>query len=202
MGNLFDSTNYRTLEPTIESYGHPIVAGDYLAWKRTDLNSDYSNSSYTLSYKARLEDSGSTVITVTASASGADYLIEVSQSATASYTVGIYYWDAYITKDSDSERIRIDSGQWEVIENLATATTDPRSSNKKIYDAVLAVIEGRASQDQMSYSIAGRSLSRMSIQDLISFEGIYKARWMKEVNESRMKDGLGTSNTIHARLMS
>lgn len=202
MANLFDSTNYRTKEPTIETYGHPIVSGDYLAWKRTDLNSDYSNSSYTLSYKARLEDSGSTVISITASASGADYLIEVSQSATASYTVGIYYWDAYITKDSDSERIRIDSGQWEVIENLATATTDPRSSNKKIYDAVLAVIEGRASQDQMSYSIAGRSLSRMSIQDLISFEGIYKARWMKEVNESRMKDGLGTSNTIHARLMS
>ena len=201
MANLFDSTNFRTLEPTIESYGYPIVAGDYLAWKKSDLNSDYSNSSYTLSYKARLEDSGSTVITITATASGSDYLIEVSQSATASYTVGIYYWDAYITKDSDSERIRIDSGQWEVIENLATATTDPRSSSKKIYDAVLAVIEGRASQDQMSYSIAGRSLSRMSIQDLIKFEGIYKARWMKEVNESRMRDGLGTSNTIHARLI-
>ena len=200
MANLFDSTNYRTLEPTLETYGHPIVAGDYLAWKRSDLNSDYSNSSYSLSYKARLEDSGSTLITISASASGADYLIEVGQSTTASYTVGIYHWDAYITKDSDSERVRVDHGQWEIIENLASATTDPRSSSKKVYDAVVAVIEGRASQDQMSYSIAGRSLSRMSIEDLIKFEGIYKARWMKEVNESRIRDGLGTTNTIHSRL--
>jgi len=137
MANLFDSTNYRTLEPTLETYGHPIVAGDYLAWKRSDLNSDYSNSSYSLSYKARLEASGSTLITISASASGADYLIEVGQSTTASYTVGIYHWDAYITKDSDSERVRVDHGQWEIIENLASATTDPRSSSKKVYDAVV-----------------------------------------------------------------
>ena len=114
--------------------------------------------------------------------------------------MGLYYWDAYITKNSNSERIRIDSGQWEVIGDKATDNADPRSSNQKIYEAVVAVIEGRASQDQMSYSIAGRSLSRMSIEDLVNFEGIYKARWMKEVNQSRIKDGLGTTNTIHARL--
>jgi len=200
MADLFDSTNYSEHEPTIEEYGSPIIAGDYLAWKRSDLNSDYSNSAHTLTYKARLENSGSTVITITASASGTDYLVEESQSDTASYTVGLYYWDAYITKTSTSERIRVDYGQWSVIADLATATTDPRSSNKKIYDAVVAVIEGRASQDQMSYSIAGRSLSRMSIEDLVQFEGIYKARWLKEVNQSRIKEGLGTTNVIHTRL--
>jgi hypothetical protein len=140
MANQFDSTNYRTLEPTIEEYGHPIVAGDLLVWKRSDLNTDYSNSAYTLSYQARQAG------------------------------------------------------------NLATDNADPRSSNQKIYEAIVATIEGRASQDQMSYSIAGRSLSRMSVQDLIEFEGIYKARWMKEVNQNRINDNLGTRNTILARL--
>ena len=202
MGNLFDSTQYRTQEPTIEEYGHPIIAGDYLAWKREDLNSDYSNSSYTLSYQARQAGNGTYVITITASASGSDYLVQVGQSTTRPYNVGLYYWDAYITRNSDSERIRIDSGQWEVIGDKATDNADPRTSNQKIYEAVIAVIEGRASQDQMSYSIAGRSLSRMSIQDLIEFEGIYKARWMREVNQSRIKDNLGTKNTIHARFTS
>tara|TARA_B100001123_G_C15266073_1_gene1008465 strand:- start:268 stop:876 length:609 start_codon:yes stop_codon:yes gene_type:complete len=202
MGNLFDSSQYRTQEPTIEEYGHPIIAGDYLAWKREDLNSDYSNSSYTLSYQARQAGNGTYVITITASASGSDYLVQVGQSTTRPYNVGLYYWDAYITRNSDSERIRIDSGQWEVIGDKATDNADPRTSNQKIYEAVIAVIEGRASQDQMSYSIAGRSLSRMSIQDLIEFEGIYKARWMREVNQSRIKDNLGTKNTIHARFTS
>tara|TARA_Y100000593_G_C4314566_1_gene340166 strand:+ start:2390 stop:2998 length:609 start_codon:yes stop_codon:yes gene_type:complete len=200
MANLFDSTNYRTQEPTLKTYGHPIIAGDFLAWKREDLNSDYANTAYTLSYQARQSGSGTTVIALTASASGSDYVVEVASSTTRSYGVGTYYWDAYITKNSNSERIRIANGQWEIVGDKATDNADPRSSNQKIYEAVVAVIEGRASQDQMSYSIAGRSLSRMSVEDLIQFEGIYKARWMKEVNQSRIRDGLGTTNTIHARL--
>lgn len=195
MANLFDSSNYRTLEPTIEDYDHPIIQGDYTAWKRSDLNSDYSNSSHTLSYQARLENSGSTVISVTASSSGSDYLIELSSSTTNAYTVGIYHWDAYITRTSDSARIRIDNGQWEVVPNLASATTDPRSSNKKILDAIVAVIEGRASQDQMSYSIAGRSLSRMSIDDLLQFEGVYRSRWLREQRRLRNKD-VGSNDSI------
>ena len=62
MGNLFDSTQYRTQEPTIEEYDHPIIAGDYLAWKREDLNSDYSNSAYTLSYQARQAGNGTMLL--------------------------------------------------------------------------------------------------------------------------------------------
>ena len=200
MANLFDSTNYSEIEPTIEEFGRPIVAGDYTAWKRTDLNSDYSTSLYTLTYQARLENAGSTNISLTATESNNEYLIEVSSTASASYTVGIYHWDAFITRDSDSARIRVDSGQWEVIANLASATTDPRSQNKKILDAIVAIIEGRASQDQMSYSIAGRSLSRMSIDDLLQFEGVYKARWLREQRELRNKEVGGNDSIILTRL--
>ena len=200
MANLFDSANYSEHEPTIEEFGRPIVAGDYTAWKRTDLNSDYSTSLYTLTYQARLENSGSTNISLTATESNNEYLIEVTSTASASYTVGIYHWDAFITRDSDSARIRVDSGQWEVIANLASATTDPRSQNKKILDAIVAIIEGRASQDQMSYSIAGRSLSRMSIDDLLQFEGVYKARWLREQRELRNKEVGGNDSIILTRL--
>jgi hypothetical protein len=93
-----------------------IVAGDLLQWKRTDLGTDYANGSYTLSYKARLEGTSagsSVVITITASASGDDYLVSVGQSTTASYAVGDYNWQAYITRNSDSERLTIDSGTFE-----------------------------------------------------------------------------------------
>ena len=74
MANLFDTDNVPTTEPA------KIVAGDLLQWKRTDLGTDYANGSYTLSYKARLEGTSagsSVVITITASASGDDYLREV-----------------------------------------------------------------------------------------------------------------------------
>ena len=99
MVNLFDTGNIPTTEPAT------IVAGDLLQWKRTDLGTDYANGSYTLSYKARHEGTSGgsyVVITITASASGDDYLVSVGQSTTASYAVGEYNWQAYITRNSDS----------------------------------------------------------------------------------------------------
>lgn len=195
MANLFDSSNYRTLEPTIEEYDHPIIQGDYTAWKRSDLHSDYPNNLYTLTYNGNLEGSASHNITITATASGNDYIVELSSTTTDGYTIGLYHWDAYITRDSDSARIRIDYGQWDVVANFDGAHFDPRSSNKKILDAIVAVIEGRASQDQMSYSIAGRSLSRMSIDDLLQFEGVYRSRWLREQRRLRNKD-VGSNDSI------
>ena len=65
---------------------------------------------------------------------------------------------------------------------------------------MVAIIEGRASQDQMSYSIAGRSLSRMSIDDLLQFEGVYRARWLREQRELRNKEVGGNDSIILTRL--
>ena len=199
MSNLFDSTNYRTLEPTLDEYGYPIVAGDYLAWKRTDLGSDYPPASYGLTYSARLNGAGS-AISLTATESGTDYIIEYNSTLTAVMPVGIYQWSAYITKTSDSNRIQVDSGTWEVVENKAVSTADPEPYEKKVLDAIQAVIEGRATQDQMSYSIAGRSLSRMDPDDLHKWESLYKGKWLKLKRMQRARAGLGHDGIIKTRL--
>ena len=47
----------------------------------------------------------------------------------------------------------------------------------------------------MSYSIAGRSLSRMSIDDLLQFEGVYRSRWLREQRRLRNKD-VGSNDSI------
>ena len=193
MPNLFDSSNYPTTEPD------SFVIGDFIAWKRSDLNTDYSNSLYTLKYSARLEGTGSTEIEITAAASGTDYLIEVASATSAAYTAGVYHWQAYITRDSDSERILIDTGTFEAIANRDASTADPRTHAKIVLDAIEAVIEGRASQDQMSYSIAGRSLSRMPVEDLLKFRAEYKAEVAKENRAEQIKNGKGSSNNIYVR---
>ena len=199
MSNLFDSTNFRTLEPTLEEYGFPIVAGDFLAWKRTDLGTDYPPASYGLTYSARL-NGGGTAITLTASESGTEYIIEENSTATVNFPVGIYQWSAYITKTADSNRIEIGNGTWEVVENKAVSTADPEPYEKKVLDAIQAVIQGRASQDQMSYSIAGRSLSRMDPDDLHTWEAVYKAKWLKLKRMQRAREGRGHDGIIKTRL--
>ena len=193
MANLFDSTNYPETEPT------QIIAGDRAAWKRTDLGTDYAPASYSLKYSARLEDSGSTEIEITASESGSDYIIEVGQSTTTAYTAGVYHWQAYITRTSDSERVTVDSGTWEIKANRDAATSDPRNHVKKVLDAIESVIEGRASKDQESYSIQGRALSRTPIADLITLRDKYRAEWVREQRAERIKNNLGHSGVIKVR---
>jgi len=57
--------------------------------KKNDLCTDYSNSSYTQSYKTCLEGiraDSSEILPISTSESGDDYLVSVGQSTTADYT--------------------------------------------------------------------------------------------------------------------
>lgn len=193
MANLFDSSNYPETEPA------QFTAGDRITWKRTDLGADYAPASYSLKYSARLENSGATEIEITTSESGSDYIVEVGQSTSASYKAGVYHWQAYITRTSDSERITIDSGTWEIQPNRDTTASDPRNHVKRVLDSIEAVIEGRATKDQENYSIQGRSLSRTPIPDLLVLRDRYKAEYVREQRAERLKNNLGHSGIIKVR---
>jgi len=192
MANKFDSTNYPTTEP------NELQLGDFWAWKRIDLSTDYPTASYSLSYEFNLVD-GSTAanFTLTATESNDEYLIETSN--TTSYTAGEYNWVAYITRSSDSARIKLTEGFTEIQENYATTTSSVRSHAKKVLDAIEAVIANRATMDQSSMSIAGRSLSRLTIDELLQFRDRYKAEYLKEVKKARIKNRKDSGNTIKVR---
>ena len=195
MANLFDRDNYPTQEPDL------LVVGDRWMWRRPDLVADYPTADYALTYEFH-EDSGgggSHKFTITATETTTDYIVEIASATTASYTAGEYNWYAFITRSSDSQRIAVDEGHTKLELNFANTNADNRSHAKKVLDAIQAVLENRASQDQMSYSIAGRSLSRMSIDDLMRFRDRYRAEYNKEIKQKRIKNKQDTGNTIKAR---
>ncbi len=183
MGNIFDSANYPETEPV------QLIIGDRWVWKRTDLGSDYPPASYALSYSLRLQGTGATEIEIAASESGSDYLVEVAAATTAAYTAGDYQWQAYITRTSDSERATIGTGYVEAVANRDAATTDPRSHSKIVLDAVEAVLENRATKDQESYSIAGRSLARTSLSELLNLRDRYRAEYKAELDAANIAAG-------------
>ena len=192
MANMFDSANYAETEPA------KFIAGDRLAWKRTDLT-DYPPATYALQYSARLEKSGATEIAIAAGESGSDYIVEVAAATTTAYTAGVYHWQAYIVRSSDSERITVDHGTWEVLANRDAATTDPRGHVKKVLDNIEAVLEKRSTKDQDNYSISGRSLGRTPIADLILLRDRYRAEWVREQRAERISNGLDHSGVIKVR---
>ena len=194
MANLFDSTNYPTTEPS------ELVIGDYWAWKRSDLADDYPIATYDWSYNAILEGSGTTKFSISASESGTEYIIEVASAVTTTYTAGIYHWTGYITRTADSERIALDSGTFKLVPNTAISTADPRSHVKKTLDALEAMIEGRATKDQQSYSINNRSLTRMTMVEILEWYDKYKFYYQQELDRERIDNGLSSNSTIRVRL--
>ena len=195
MANLFDRANYPTQEPDI------LVVGDRWMWRRPDLASIYDPSEYALTYEFHRDSGGggANQFTITATETSDDYIIEVPSATTDAYVANAYIWYAFITRSSDSERIAVDNGRAELIDDFADSNADVRSHAKTVLDAIEATIEGRASQDQMSYSIAGRSLSRMSIDDLMTFRNRYRAEYLEEIKKSRIKNKQDSGNLVKVR---
>ena len=194
MASAFTRADYGTVP---ESF----TAGDWLAWKNADLITDYPVASYALTYDASFKG---TKITITAveSTDPEEYIVEVSGAVTAAYTPGIYIWSAFITDSSDStKRIQVGYGTWDIKPNLAVSTADLRSHNQIILDALEATLENRATLDQSSYSIAGRSLSRMDVDDLLRFKAIYSGRVKREIQLERLRNGQRPGNTIDVRFV-
>lgn len=192
MANLFDTTNYPTREP------ESLEAGDRWAWQRTDLINDYPSSAYSLSYILRREITGER-IAITASAGANAYVVEVASATTANYNPGRYHYDAYITRTSDSARIKINSGTIEVKPNKATSSDDPRSFAQVCLDNVETYLRDPTNVAAASYSIAGRSLSRWSREDLYRERDRLKGEVARERQAEQLARGMLTNSTIRVR---
>lgn len=173
-----------------------LVIGDTFLWKRTDLGTDYPNSSYTAALYARLEGSGSTTFNISATNDGADYKFTKAAATTAGYTAGRYHWDLKLTRTSDSAVVTVDSGTFELIASKATSTADPRSHAKTMLDKIESILEGRADSDVSSYSIQGRSLTKIPVSELMTWRAKYKAEYASELKAEAAANGKGAGNTI------
>ncbi|MCM0018423.1 MAG: hypothetical protein NBV67_00350 [Tagaea sp.] len=173
-----------------------IVAGDTLRFRREDLGDSYpADQGWSLTYEAR---SAAGAITFVAAASGRAFDVNIAVSTTAGWTAGRYDIAGYVAKAG--ERYQIYRGTITVAPNLAAAgAADRRSHARKVLDAIEAVIEKRASLDQESYEIDGRSLKRTPIADLLKLRSLYKAEIAREDAAARVAQGLSPRRRILVR---
>ena len=136
-----------------------------------------------------MQGAGSTAISITASESGDDYLVEVASARTERYTTGNYSWTAYKKRSSDSQRIQVDSGDFVIKTNLATSTADPRTHAEKMVDHLESTLESLAQKLTTSYSVSDRSNTLTSMEDVRNQLDYYKGKVRSEVNKARVKSG-------------
>ncbi len=196
MSNIFSATYWPSSPPD------PFVAGDYFAFKRGDLTSSYPIEDYSIKWSASLFGSGSAStsanqISLDAVESGSEYQIAAGHTVTKDWTAGDYSWGLFVTDTADAQkRQRVTYGTFKVLSNWVVSTEDPRSEARKNLDLIEDVLYNRVQGDISSYSIAGRSLSKISPDELITMRDFYKRQVVMETRAERVRLNKGTGSNI------
>lgn len=193
MANLFDADNAPTIEPDL------IVVGDFIQWKRTDLVADYPTATHSAEYVARISGGGADEIKLAMTETETYYLATVDSATSAAFTPGKYYWQLEITETASGNRIVVDRGSFTATPDLDNNQADPRSHAEKMITKIESLLEGRADSDVASYSINGRSLTKLSIADLREWRDYYRRELAKQNAIEARRRGMGSSNKILAR---
>jgi hypothetical protein len=155
--------------PSVE----PEVAQAGLTWAWTKSLAEFPPSeSWTLVYHFR----GASALDVTATSTPSDphYTVTVPATSTAALTAGRYRWSAWAGKSG--EYYEAAYGVLVVEPNHATAAAGALQTHAEQTLAVIeAALAGRLTSDLESYTIAGRSVSKIPVLDLAQLRGIYAA---------------------------
>jgi len=180
-----------------------LMAGETLKFRCSF--SDYNPATDTLVFD--LVTDGQKVDPITATDYGnGEYQVLAAYTDTDAWAPGTWYYQAHITigdgGEDDGVRRVVSNGSFEVKPKFSAMPDghDNRSHVKKTLDALEATIEGKASQDQLSYSIAGRSMSRMSPAELLEWRDRYRTEYEREVSRERIAAGKGSGNKIKFRI--
>ena len=192
MANLFDSANAPTGVPT------EVVVGDFIQFKITQFSDDYSNSLFTMRFVARISTGGATEVNVAATASGDDYLFSIPSATSANFTVGTYHYQLEIERNSDNERIVVDRGEIDIVTDYDNQV-DPRQHAEIMLGKIESILEGKADSDVSSYSIAGRSLTKLSPEELVQWRDYYRREVSAIKRKEAIKHGRKPKSTILLR---
>ncbi|MCX7180631.1 MAG: hypothetical protein NTX56_18335 [Proteobacteria bacterium] len=126
----------------------------------------------------------------------------MTAATTGAYAAGGYTWTAWVEGGS-SEKYTVDAGVCTVKPDYrgagATVALDDRTHARKVLDSIEAVIEGRASQDQERYMIAGRELWRTPIPTLLKLRQTYRAEVKRQELAEKIQNGTGVGGRIQFR---
>jgi hypothetical protein len=195
MANLFDESNAPEGEPL------KIVVGDFLQWKKTALAESYPPASYSAEYVARVAKGQSSEIKLAATERTGYYLFQATSTTTADFETGFYHWQLEVTQTSSGNRIVVERGEFEAIADLDNNGADPRTHAEIMLDKIESLLQGRADKDVSSYSIQGRSISKMTISDLLLWRDYYRKEVVKERRDNAIELGKPTKTTMKVRFL-
>lgn len=150
---------------TVIPIGAPaqFIRGDTVKWR--ERSSDYPPGTW--SSELALASSNDHVEVAGSDYGDGTHLVALTPAQTAALLPGVVYtYQVSVTDGTD--RYTIARGAIKCVADVAAVSggLDDRSPAAIIYDAILALMQGKATSDQQSLSIDNRSLSRYSWEEL------------------------------------
>ena len=180
-------SNIPTAEPT------SIYAGATVRWSK--VLPDYpASAGWVLSYTL-LNATGK--ITLQSVSAGDVFNVLAAAADTAAWAAGEYTWRAQVSKAG--EVYTVDEGRLTVQPSFSAATLDTRSFARKALEAVEAYLADANNLAAAEYEIAGRSLKRHSLPELMSHRDRLKAEVAREDAAARMAAGLPDRRRVFVR---
>lgn len=193
MANLFDAANAPEGEPT------EVVVGDFLQWKRSDLVADYPTDEYTATYVARITRGGSDEIQLEMTGHTSYYLATVSSETSSDFNPGDYHWQLEVVQDSTGNRIVVDRNYFTAIADLDVNKSDPRTHAEIMVGKIESILEGKADNDALEYSLEGRQLKKYSYDQLIGLRDYYQKEIVKQKQRLDIQHGRKGAATVKVR---
>ena len=171
-----------------------LTSGVTWKWKKTI--SDYPASEWTLTYYLRKD--GASATSFSAAADGDSYLVTVAAATTAAYASGIYDFIGWVIKGT--EKYEVFNSMIEVLPNPTnTSAYDPRSHARRVMELIEAAMEGRVPNGMESYSIGGRSINKIPLNQLRELWEKYKQDVAMEEQAERLVNGRRSGKNIGVR---
>lgn len=164
-----------------------LVAGDTLQITDVDLasygDSGYDNTTYTLKL-AMIGDQDVTnlftfqKITANFVAGSSTYLFDltITSAVTSLWKPGTYTVSLYVDSGTDAHTIESYETVINLRADLVDSSIETRNHDERMLDAIEAILEARVTDDVSSYSIGGRSLTKIPIPELMGWQKYYKTK--------------------------
>lgn len=179
--------------PTPTTEPASLIAGDTAKWLKT-LPDYPATDGWELSY---VLINGTNKYTFIGTASGSDHLITVAAATTTAWVPGTYTWRARVSKSG--EVYTVGDGTFKVQSNFDAATLDARTHARRTLDNIEAYLENSANLTAANYSIAGRSLQRIPMPDLLALRDRYRADVARETAANAVARGLADPRRVFVR---
>jgi hypothetical protein len=114
---------------------------------------------------------------------------------------GFYHYQLEALRTSDNNRIVLETGFFTAVVDLDTNNADPRTHAEIMLAKIKSLLEGKADADVSNYSVAGRSLTKLSFDELIKARDYYQEEYNKEIQALRIQKKQATGTTVKVRFL-